>query len=315
MTEQRSYVGIDVSRDWLDLAARPGGRVWRLPNDPAGAAQAAAEAAALEPAGLALEASGGLERPVVAALAAVGLAAAVVNPRQARDFARATGRLAKTDALDAAALAHFAEALRPAAREQPSAAALECRALVARRRQLTRMRAAELQRLRSADTPALRADLETHIEWLHAARERIEQRLREALRAEPEWREREALLCSVPGVGEATAQTLLVELPELGRLERRPLAALVGVAPFNRDSGRRRGARSIWGGRAEVRSMLYMAALSATRWNPLIRAFYQRLLAAGKPKKLALTACMRKLLGILNAILKQRRPWRASAPA
>lgn len=315
MTEQRSYVGIDVSRDWLDLAARPGGRVWRLPNDPAGAAQAAAEAAALEPAGLALEASGGLERPVVAALAAVGLAAVVVNPRQARDFARATGRLAKTDALDAAALAHFAEALRPAAREQPSAAALECRALVARRRQLTRMRAAELQRLRSADTPALRADLETHIEWLHAARERIEQRLREALRAEPEWREREALLCSVPGVGEATAQTLLVELPELGRLERRPLAALVGVAPFNRDSGRRRGARSIWGGRAEVRSMLYMAALSATRWNPLIRAFYQRLLAAGKPKKLALTACMRKLLGILNAILKQRRPWRAPAPA
>ncbi len=239
----------------------------------------------------------------------------MVNPRQVRDFARAAGRLAKTDALDAAAPAHFAEALQPAPRPPPSPAERELQELLARRRQLVELRVAEQQRRRAAASPARRAELDEHIEWLEAAQQRIERRLREALQAEPEWRERAALLGSVPGVGETLTWTLLAELPELGRLERRPLAALVGLAPFNQDSGRRRGTRRIRGGRGRVRRTLYMAALSATRWNPAIRACDQRLLAAGKPKKVALVACMRKLLGILNAIIKHRRPWQQPAAA
>ena len=308
------FIGIDVSQCWLDAALRPEGRVWRTANTERGAAELAAELAALQPTLVALEPTGGLEAEVVDALAAVGLRTAPVNPRRVRDFARATGRLAKTDALDAALLAEYAERLRPPARERPSAAAQALRALAVRRRQLLKLLTAERNRLRRGHA-AVRGELTEHIAWLERAVERVEAEARAALRAEPVWREREALLRSAPGVGPTLALTLLAELPELGRLDRRRIAALVGVAPYNRDSGARRGQRRIWGGRAAVRAALYMAALSAARWNPAIRACYERLRAAGKPAKVALVACMRKLLTILNALLRDGLPWQPPAAA
>ena len=237
----------------------------------------------------------------------------VVNPRQVRDFARATGRLAKTDALDAAVLAHFGEAVRPPLRALRDAESLALKALLGRRQQLVTMLVAERNR-RGAAVAAVRPRIEAHIAWLEQERSELEDELRQTLQRNLVWRERDQLLRSVPGVGEQLSLTLLAELPELGRLNRRAIAALVGLAPFNRDSGRLRGRRTIWGGRARVRAVLYMGALSASRHNPVIRAFYQRLLAAGKPKKLALTACMRKLLVILNAMLKHHTPWRDLSP-
>ena len=322
MAAEQSYIGIDVSEQTLEVAARPSGRRWQAANSAAGVERLVAELAALEPARVVLEATGRLEAAPAAALAAAALPVAVVNPRQVRDFARASGRLAKTDAVDAAVLAHYGEALRPPLRALRDAETQALQALVARRRQLVGIRVAEGNRLRRLLQPsaaaagaALRPGLEAHLDWLDRQLAELEATLRETLRASPLWRTQDELLRSVPGVGRQTAQTLLAELPELGRLDRRAAAALVGVAPFNRDSGRRRGARAIWGGRARVRCALYMAALSASRCNPPIRAFYERLRAAGKPKKLALTACMRKLLVILNAILRSQLPWRAPAPA
>lgn len=308
------FIGVDVSQGWLDVALRPEGRVWRAANTKRGAAELAVELAALEPALVVLEPTGGLEAEVLEALAGVGLRAAPVNPRRVRDFARATGRLAKTDALDAALLAEYGERLRPPARERPSAAAQALRALVVRRRQLVKLLTAERNRLRRGHT-AVRGEMVEHIAWLERAVERVEVEAQAALRAEPVWRERAALLRSVPGVGPTLTLTLLAELPELGRLDRRRIAALVGVAPDNRDSGARRGQRRIWGGRAAVRAALYMAALSAVRWNPAIRACYERLRAAGKPAKVALVACMRKLLTILNAVLRDGVPWQPPAAA
>ncbi len=295
------YVGIDVAKGWLDVAARPGADPWRVANDPAGVATLAAQLDALAPALVVLEASGGYERPIVAALAASGLPVAVVNPRQARDFARATGRLAKTDALDA--------------RAQPAAGAQTLAALLARRRQLVGMRVAEQNRLQTA-LPAVRAGIAAHLAWLQEATARIAAELRETIAADPAWRERDPLLRSVPGVGPVLALTLLAELPELGTLTRQQAAALAGVAPLNRDTGRQRGIRTVWGGRAGVRGALYMGALTATRWNPIIAAFSRRLCAAGKPRKVALVACMRKLLTILNAVARSQTAWRTvPAPA
>ena len=313
MQQEPTYVGIDVAKDMLDVALRPAGERWRVEHDAAGLEQLVARLQALAPALIVLEATGGLELELVAALAAAALPVVVVNPRQTRDFARATGTLAKTDALDAAVLAHFAEAVRPPQRPLSDAQTQTLRQLLTRRRQLVGMRVAEGQRLTRAGA-AVRPGIEAHIAWLEQERSELEDELRQTLQRSPVWRERDQLLRSVPGVGEQLSLTLLAELPELGRLDRRQAAALVGVAPFNRDSGRMRGRRTIWGGRARVRAMLYMGALSASRHNPLIRAFYQRLLAAGKPKKVALTACMRKLLVILNAMLKQHTPWRDLSP-
>lgn len=304
------YVGIDVAQAQLDLAVRPSGEQWVTTNDEPGIGEQVVRLQALQPALVVLEATGGREIAVAAALAAAGLPVAVVNPRQVRAFARAIGQLAKTDALDAALLARFAEAVQPTPRPLPDAAAQEFSALLARRRQLVGMQTAERQRLDTA-LPAVRPHIARHLTWLAQELADLDRSLRERVQASPLWRERENLLRSVPGIGPTTAFTLLANLPELGTLDRKQIAALVGVAPLNRDSGTLRGRRGVWGGRARVRSALYMATLVATRYNPVIRAFYQRLCASGKPKKLALTACMHKLLTILNAILRHATPWLA----
>ena len=268
----------------------------------------------MSPALVVLEASGGLELPLVAALAAAELPVVVVNPRQVRDFARATGTLAKTDALDAAVLAHFADAVRPSVRPLRDAETQALNSLTARRHQVMTMLVSEKNRLGTAIS-AVRPRIEAHVTWLEQELDDLDHGLRETLRQSPVWREKDDLLRTVPGVGEQLSLTLLAHLPELGTLNRRQVAALVGVAPFNRDSGTMRGKRTVWGGRARVRAALYMGALVASRHNPVIRDFYQRLVASGKPKKMALVACMRKLLVILNSILRHGSPWRDMTPA
>ncbi len=309
------YVGIDVAKARLDIALRPAGPQWAAANNETGIADLVARMQAVQPALVVLEATGGRELAVAAALATAGLPVAVVNPRQVRDFARAIGQLAKTDALDAQVLARFAEVVRPQPRPLPDAQAQEFAALLARRRQLVGMLTAERQRLDTA-TMAVRAHIARHIAWLEHELADLDGLLRERVQASPLWRAQEDLLRSVPGIGPTTAFTLLAELPELGRLDRKAIAALVGVAPLSCESGTWRGKRIVWGGRARVRTALYMAALVASRHNPVIAAFYQRLCAAGKPKKLALVACMHKLLTILNAIVRHGTPWQvASAPA
>jgi transposase len=265
---------------------------------------------ALHPTLIVLEATGGLERIATAALATAGLPVVIVNPRQARDFARATGQWAKTDALEARALAHFADVIRPTPRPLPDTQTQELRALLSRRQQLIGMRTAEQNRL-AGTSERLTQDIEAHIAWLNARIATLDADLETMLRASPLWRENDDLLQSVPGVGPVCARTLLLELPELGTLTRQQIAALVGVAPLNCDSGTLRGRRTIWGGRAHVRTVLYMGTLVATRFNPQIKVFYQRLLAAGKRKKVALTACMHKLVTMLNAMLKHRTSWQA----
>lgn len=309
--KEGARVGIDVSKDQLDVCVRPSGSAFAAPNDDAGiddlVARLAEEGATL----VVLEATGGYERPFVAASAAAGLAVAVVNPRQARDFARATGRLAKTDRIDAEMLARFAEAVRPEARPVPDAEAHAFAEILSRRRQVVGMLTAEKNRLGSASTKPVRRRIETHVRWLEKELVRTDLDLDETIASSPTWRENEALLKSVPGVGPVLARTLLAEMPELSTLNRKQLAALAGVAPLNRDSGTLRGRRSAWGGRGRVRAALYMGALVAARHNPAIRAFYERLVAGGKPKKVALVACMRKLLSILGAMLRHRAPWRS----
>jgi transposase len=302
------FVGIDVAKAQLDIALRPTGERWAVPNDETGIAALVIRLQAVQPTLIVLEATGGYHRAVVAALAVAALPLVVVNPRQVRDFAKATGQLAKTDTLDARAVAHFAEAVRPARRPLPDAQTEELRALLARRRQLIAMRTAEQNRLENA-SPRLRADIVAHIAWLDQHVATLDDDLDTTLRASPVWRERETLYRSVPGIGPVCARTLVLDLPELGTLSRQRIAALVGVAPFNRDSGTLRGTRTTWGGRAHVRATLYMSALVAVRYNPVLKAFYQRLCAAGKAKKVALTACMRKLLTILNAMVKHQKPW------
>ena len=313
MEQAAVYVGIDVAKAHVDVAVRPTGDRWQAPHDGAGVQGLVARLKTLGPASVLVEASGGLELPLVAALATASLPVVVVNPRQVRDFARATGTLAKTDALDAAVLAHFADAVRPAVRPLRDAETQVLTSLTSRRRQVTTMLVSEKNRLGVAIS-AVRPRIEAHIVWLEQELDDLDEGLRQTLRRSPVWREKDDLLRTVPGVGKQLSRTLLAHLPELGTLDRRQIAALVGVAPFNRDSGALRGKRTVWGGRAQVRAVLYMGALVASRFNPVIRDFYQRLLAAGKPKKLALTACMRKLVIILNAILKHRSPWRNPAP-
>jgi transposase len=308
MTPTPCFVGIDVAKDTLDIAVRPTAETWSTANDVPALPALVTRLLALAPALVVVEATGGFERSLVAALATAGLPIVVVNPRQARDFAKATGQLAKTDTIDAAVLAHFAEAVRPTPRPLPDAATQELRALLGRRRQLVEMLTAE--RTRHAQAPTvIQTAIREHITWLEQQIARLDQDLGDRLQASPVWRAQDDLLRSVPGVGPVLTRTLLAQVPELGMLHRRKIAALVGVAPFNRDSGTLRGKRTIWGGRAPVRAVLYMATLVATRHNPVIKVFYTRLLAAGKTKKVALTACMRKLLTILNAMVKSQTPW------
>jgi len=308
MPHTQVFVGIDVSKAQLDVAVRPEGR-FAASNDEAGVAQVLERLRAVPPTLVVVEATGGLEIPLVGALATAGVPVVVVNPRQVRDFAKATGKLAKTDAVDAQVLAHFAEVMRPEPRPLPDEQTQALAAILARRRQLVEMRTAEQHRLASA-RPAVRTSLRAHITWLERELRHTDRDLASAIRESPVWREKEALLRSMPGVGPVLTTTLLANLPELGTLTGKQIAALVGVAPFNRDSGTWRGTRAVWGGRAPIRAVLYMGALVAARFNPVIRAFYLRLCAAGKAKKVALTACMRKLLLILNAMLKHRTPWR-----
>jgi len=316
MTTTPVFVGIDVSKDRLDVALRPTGDRWTVAHAEPGLATLVERVRGLSPTLIVLEATGGLEAPLTGALAAAGLPVVVVNPRQVRDFAKATGKLAKTDTLDAAVLAQFAEVIRPALRPLPDAATQALSARLARRRQLIEMLTAEKNRL-GPTPPPLRKGIRAHIVWLARQLARTDDDLAQAIRESPVWREKDDLLQSAPGVGPVLATTLLAGLPELGTLSRQQVAALVGVAPLNRDSGTLRGRRRVWGGRAQVRTALYMAALTATRYNPVIRAFYARLCAAGKAKKVALTACMRKLLTILNSMVKHRTRWQehvASTP-
>jgi transposase len=302
------FVGIDVAKDHLDVHLYPKGTALRVANDDAGIADLVSRLGAAAATLIVLEASGGYQNPVVAALGAAALPVAVVNPRQARRFAEGHGRLAKTDRIDAATLALFAAQVRPQARPQPSAAAQEFAALLGRRRQILHMRLAEQQRLSMASGRIAR-DIRAHIAYLTRQFDRLEADLDAAVRSSPLWRERDDLLQSVPSVGPQLSRVLLAELPELGTTSSRQLAALVGLAPFNRDSGRCSGRRRIFGGRAMVRAALYMAALVAARFNAPLAAFYQRLLQRGKAKKLALIAVARRLLGILNALIRNRTPW------
>lgn len=312
MREPQIFVGVDVSKARLDVAVRPSGDTVTVPYDEAGIAGLVVRLQTWPPAAVVLEATGDLESALVSALAAAGLPVHVVNPRQVRDFARATGQLAKTDALDAQLLAQFGEVLRPAPRPLPDEATQALSAVLTRRRQLIEMLTAEKNRL-SHTRLALRTRLEAHIEWLTRELRRVDADLDTAIRHSPVWREQDDLLQRMPGVGPGLSRTMLAELPELGRLSSKQLAALVGVAPHNRDSGTLRGKRTIWGGRAVVRTALYMATLVATKWNPVIKAVYHQFLARGKAKKVALVACMHKLLIILNAMVKHRTPWRAHA--
>ena len=308
MEDSRIFVGIDVSKDRLDVAVRPAGEVWQVSYDSRGISDLVERLGEHSPYLVVLEATGGLELTLTGELAAVGLPVAVVNPRHVRDFARAAGKLAKTDALDAQVLAHFAEAMQPEPRPLPDASAQEFRAMVTRRRQLVEMITAEKNRFRTA-THRVRPQVQGHIRWLEESLEGLDKDLGDLIRSSPLWRAKEKVLRSTPGVGPVLSMTLLSDLPELGVLNRGEIAALVGVAPFNRDSGTLRGKRKVWGGRGQVRAALYMAALVATRYNPVLREFYQRLCAAGKPKKVALTACMRKLLTILNTMVRDHRHW------
>jgi transposase len=303
------FVGIDdVAKATLDIASLPDGESWTVTNDEPGLAELAPRLLALAPALIVLEATGGFEFLAAITLAKAGLPITVVNPRQARDFAKAMGRLAKTDALDASLLADFARRVRPEIRALPDEASQLLESLLTRRRQIIEMLTAEKNRLGFA-RGSVKRDLSQHIRWLEKRLADVDGDLQDAVATSPFYQAKADLLRSVPGVGQVTTLTLLASLPELGHLSRHQIAALVGVAPLNRDSGAIRGKRMVWGGRAPVRAVLYMATLVGLKHNPVLRVFYERLRAAGKPFKVAATACMRKLLTILNAMLKHNRPW------
>jgi transposase len=304
----RCSVGIDVAKAGLDVAVRPSEAPWRVGNAEAELPVLVARLRTLDPHLVVLEATGGDERDAVAALAAAGLPVVVINPRQVRDLAKATGRLAKTETLDAPVLAHFAEAVHPEPRPLSAAATQQVAALLERRAQVVGMLTAEKKRRHQA-LARVRPLIEAHIAWLEAALEQRHRDLDQAVHASPLWREREELLRRVPGVGPIRSLTLLADRPELGTLSHQQLAARVGVAPLHRDSGYARGKRLIWGGRARVRSALDMSVLSAVRDHPVLRAFWTRLREQGTPPKVALVACRQKLLTILNAMLKHQTPW------
>ena len=309
---EQVFVGIDVAKDRLDVHVRPSGEAFAVARDSEGIAALVERLAGLKPGLIVLEATGGFETVVAGAVAAAGLPLAVINPRQIREFARATGRLAKTDKLDAEINALFAERIQPEPRPVPDDQARALAELIARRRQIVDMMTMERNRRHMLTSKRLIKSVDRLLAVLQKELSSLEQELDDTIRGTPAWREKEELLTSVPGVGNGLARTLLADLPELGQLGRRQIAALVGVSPFNRDSGRFRGKRTTWGGRAKVRAVLYMGALVASRHNPILSAFYQRLLADGKEKKVALTAVMRKLLVILNAIVRDRTPWQTA---
>ena len=303
------FVGIDVAKETLDIAVLPSKESWQAARDEKGIKTLVAHLEQLKPTLIVLEATGGLETQLVTALATNPLPVVVVNPRQARNFAKALGKLAKTDSIDAYVLAEFAQKVRPEPRPIKDEQLQELAALNTRRQQLVAMLTAEKNRLATA-TKRLRKDIQAHVHWLEKRIKDVDTQLEQSIRQSPVWREKDQLLQSVPGVGPVLSRTLISQVPELGKLNRKAIAALVGVAPLNRDSGSLRGKRTIWGGRAPVRASLYMATLVAARFNPIIKSFYERLVAAGKPRKLALTACMRKLLTMLNAIVKSCTPWK-----
>ncbi|MDM8000150.1 MAG: IS110 family transposase [Dehalococcoidia bacterium] len=309
MADEAISVGVDVAKGSLDVAISSSSEVRRFPNDEDGIGSAAGYIAAVGAVSIIVEATGGLEMRLVAALQSRSLPVAVVNPRQVRDFARATGVLAKTDAIDAKVLALFGDRIKPEIRRLPDKEAREMGQLLTRRRQLVEMLTAERNRLAQAGDD-IRPGIELHIGWLEQALSDIDGDVENRIRRSPSWREKDSILRTVPGVGKVASSTLLIELPELGSLNRRKIAALAGVAPLNRDSGTMRGRRTVWGGRARLRSALYMAALVASRYNPVIASFYRHMMAAGKAKKVALVACMRKLLTILNSMIRTMTPWR-----
>lgn len=310
--QPQSFIGIDVSKQWLEVAVHENDYQFRCLNNASAFGELIAELIALRPALIVLEATGGLERAVVAALHAAALPVVVINPRQVRDFAKALGQLAKTDPLDARVLAHFAAAVKPRLRPLKSQDELELDALTGRRKQLVEMLADEKNRRVSAATDRVRDEINAHIDWLSDRIAELDQQLKKLLKCSAQWQARDDILQSTPGIGPVVSFSLLADLPELGTLNRQQICKLVGVAPLNQDSGKQRGQRHIFGGRAHVRRVLYMAALTATRCNPVIKEFYERLRARQKPFKVAITACMRKLLAIINFMVRAHSPWKSA---
>jgi len=304
------FVGIDVSKARLDVAVHEPATSWQADNTDRGIAELVDRLQELQPRLILLEATGGFELPLVAALMHARLPVVVSNPRRVRDFARSTGQLAKTDRLDAQMLAYMAAVLRPEPRPLPSDAEEQLTALLTRRQQILDMLTVEKNRLHTVRA-TMRQDIQEHLTWLKQKLAKLDEEIDHFVQSSSIWKEKDAILRSTPGVGRVTSSTLLGRLPELGTLNRQEIAALVGVAPLNRDSGKKRGKRRIFGGRAAVRRVLYMAALVATQCNPRIKRFYEHLLKQGKEKKVALTACMRKLLVILNAMMRTKQYWRS----
>lgn len=305
---EKQWVGIDVCQKYLDVYIRPKEELFQVKNDEVGISKLVQTLKNIQPELIVLEATGGMEIDAAIKLTTAGLSVAVINPRQARDFAKATGQLAKTDAIDARVLAHFADAIRPEVRQISDESSRQLEDLVQRRRQISDMITAEKNRRRSK-TNSVKASIDEHIEWLEQQLKELESRIKSAIAVDENWQQKMKLLTSVPGVGEIVAVTLISSLPELGEISHKSISYLVGVAPLNKDSGKFRGKRRIYGGRAKIRCVLYMAALVAIRFNPIIKAFYERLLNKGKLKKVALTACMHKLLILLNAMMKKNQAW------
>jgi transposase len=313
LSKRKNNIGIDVSKQLLEVAVHESDFRYRCPNQAGAFAELLAELIALRPERIVLEATGGLEKPIAAALQAANLPVVVINPRQVRAFAKAIGQLAKTDRLDAVVLAHFAAAIKPPLRPLKSKDAQELEALMGRRGQLVEILVAEKNRRHSATSDLVRETIKEHIDWLEERIAELDEQLQARLVSSCEWQNKDAILQSVPGIGPVVSFSLLADLPELGMLNRQRISKLVGVAPLNCDSGQQRGTRHIFGGRARVRSMLYMAALTALRFNPVIKEFYQRLVGKGKPHKVALTACMRKLLSIINLMVRNQTVWKTDS--
>lgn len=311
--KRRSFIGIDISKQLLEVGVHQSDYHFGCPNDPKTFPSPISELISLRPARIVLEATGGLERPLLQALQAVGLPVVVINPRQVRDFAKALGLLAKTDRIDARVIAHFGAAVQPPLRPLKTQEETELDALMGRRTQLSEMLVAEKNRRGAAATRDTRDDIETHIEWLKERIKELDEKLKQQLERSAVWQQKDRILQSVKGIGFVTSMSLLADCPELGHLNRHQIAKLAGVAPLNRDSGQHRGARHIWGGRAQVRCKLYMATLAAIRSNPVIKAFYQRLIARNKLKKVAIVACMRKLLTIINVMVRENQLWNVKA--
>ena len=308
-----NYVGIDIAKDSMDVTVHEGKETWVYTNDEQGLAKLVSKMKKLIPCLIVMESTGSYELAVASELHSQGFPVAVVNPRHIRDFARSVGILAKTDVLDAKVIARYAAQVQPTPRALPEEEAKRLGVIMARRRQIIAMRTAEKNRLHQAD-PAVKEGIKEHIDWLNQKLDDIDKELGRMIESNPEWKEKNDIIQSVPGVGPNLAMTLLSDFPELGSLNRKQIASLSGLAPFNRDSGKMRGKRTIWGGRSSVRSASYMSAFSAIRWNPLLKTFYQRLRTAGKLRKVAMVACMRKLLCLLNAMLRNKTIWDYRVP-